>query len=178
MEQLTHGEGGPSGDVDPSWSPDGAALVFASQSADQRDRLALQVVDIRTRRISKLPGSQGLWSPRWSPDRRYIAALGFPQHKIWLYNVETHAQTELTTIAAGWPSWSPDSRYIYFEDNATSFWYRVRIADRHTERLASLSNLKMPVSGLGWIGLTLDASLISTRDAGSTEIYALDWEIP
>jgi eukaryotic-like serine/threonine-protein kinase len=179
VRQLTHGEGGPSGDVDGSWSPDGAALVFAAQSADQRrDRWALEIIDVKTRRVSTLPESQGLWSPRWSPDGRYIAALGSPIFKLWLYNVETHARTELTDIGAGWPSWSRDSQYIYFENNATTVWYCVRIKDGRVERLASMSGLKMAPSSLGWIGLTPDGSLIATREVGSTEIYALDWDAP
>jgi Tol biopolymer transport system component len=177
VPQLTHGESGPSGDVEGSWSPDGAALVFAAQSADQRrDRWALEIIDVKTGRISKLPESQGLRSPRWSPDGRYIAALGSPIFKLWLYNVETHARTELTAIGAGLPSWSRDSQYIYFENNGTTVSYRVRIKDGRVERLASLSGLKMAESSMGWIGLTPDGSLIATRDVGSTEIYALDWE--
>ncbi len=44
------------------------------------------------------------------------------------------------------------------------------------EPLASLSSIKIAPSSLGWIGLTPDGLLISARDAGSTEIYALDWE--
>jgi hypothetical protein len=52
----------------------------------------------------------------------------------------------------------------------------VRIKDRKIERVASLTGLKMAVPGLGWIGLAPDSSTISTRDAGGTEIYALDWE--
>ena len=178
VRQLSHGESGPSGDLDVSWSPDGASLVFGAAPSDQRESMALEILDMKTQRISPLPGSRGLWSPRWSPDGRYIAAIGFPKFQLWLYNVETHAQTVLTTIIAGWPSWSWDSQYIYFEDNATTFWYRVRVADRSVERLASLTGLKMPASGLGWVGLTPDGSLISTMDSGSTEIYGLDWEAP
>jgi Tol biopolymer transport system component len=92
--------------------------------------------------------------------------------------VETHARTELTDIGAGWPSWSRDSQYIYFENNATTVWYCVRIKDGRVERLASMSGLKMAPSSLGWIGLTPDGSLIATREVGSTEIYALDWDAP
>jgi Tol biopolymer transport system component len=92
--------------------------------------------------------------------------------------VQTRVRTELTTIGAGWPSWSRDSQYIYFENNATSVSYRVRIEDRKVERLASLSGVKMAEAGLGWIGLTPDGALISTRDAGTIQIYALDWETP
>jgi hypothetical protein len=69
-------------------------------------------------------------------------------------------------------------QFIYFEDDATTVWYRLRIRDRKLEGLASLKGLRMAPSGLGWIGLTPDGSPISTRDAGSTGIYALDWEAP
>jgi hypothetical protein len=52
----------------------------------------------------------------------------------------------------------------------------VGVKDRRVEHLASLSGLKMAPSSLGWVGLTPDSSLIATRELGSTEIYALDWE--
>jgi Tol biopolymer transport system component len=181
VRQLTHGEAGSTGDDDGSWSPDGASLVFGVKlgdpSVDDRQRLALEIIDVKTQKISKLPGSQGLWSPRWSPDGRYIAAMGFP-NRLWLYNVETQARTQLTTIGAGWPSWSRDSEYVYFHDNPGTDWCRVGIRDRKIERVASLTRLKMAIPSLGWIGLTPDGTPISTRDRGGTEIYALDWETP
>jgi Tol biopolymer transport system component len=176
VRQLTHGESGPSGDEDGSWSPDSASLVFGAQSADRQNRPMLATIDVKTQRITRLPGSEGLWSPRWSPDGRYIAALD-PEFNLCIYNMQTHARTKLARIGAGYPTWSRDGRYIYFEDNATSGWYRVGIKDRRMEHLASLK-LKMAPETLGWIGLAPDGSLISTRDAGSTEIYALDWEAP
>ncbi|MGA2597615.1 MAG: protein kinase [Bryobacteraceae bacterium] len=175
VRQLTHGESGPSGDEDPSWSPDGASLVFGAQSADRTEGPVLEIMDVKTQRISKLPGSQGLWSARWSPDGRYIAALD-PKFHLALYNTETRARTQLTSIGAGYPSWSADSQYIYFENNGSTEWYRVRIKDGKVEQMANISGLKMSPAGLGWIGLTPDGALISARDAGSTEIYALDWE--
>ena len=152
-------------------------MTFAAQSADQRNSLALHTIDLTTQRISQLPESDGLWSPRWSPDGRYIGALD-PQFRLWLYDLETGAKTKLTTFSAGFPSWSSDGQYLYFEDNSMTTWYRVRIANRIVERVASLRDLKMAPSTLGWVGLAPDGSLISTRDAGRTEIYGLDWEAP
>jgi Tol biopolymer transport system component len=178
---LTHGETGSSGDDDGSWSPDGASLVFGAKfgdpSVDARQRLALEIIDVKSQRVTKLSWSQGLWSPRWSPDGRYIAAMGFP-NRIWLCSMETRACAQLTAIGAGWPSWSRDSRFIYFESNPDTDLYRVRVKDGRLEHVASLSRLKMAIPGLGWVGLTPDGSLISTRDAGGTEIYAFDWETP
>ena len=178
VQQVTHGESGPSGDVDSTWSPDGASLAFAAQSADQRNSLALHVIELKTGHITQLPNSEGLWSPRWSPDGRYIAALT-PQFRLHLYDWETRMDTAtLTTFGVGFPSWSRDAKYLYFEDNSTSNWYRVSIENRKVEKLASLNDLKMAPATLGWVGVTPNGSLISTRDVGRTEIYALDWDAP
>ena len=180
VQTLTNGESGTAGDTNPDWSPDGATLVFSAHpmhSASQPDRAVLRIVNAQTHRVSILPGSEGLWAPRWSPDGRYIAALAFPKTKMMLYNVETHAQTELADLNAGWPSWSRDSQFVYFTDQWRE-WCRVRIKDRKLGRLASLKNLRLAPSGVGWLGLAGDDSLICTRDTSSSEIYALDWEAP
>ncbi|MGA8025716.1 MAG: protein kinase [Bryobacteraceae bacterium] len=180
VRELTHGEAGPAGDEDGSWSPDGASVVFGPQGGDklpnQPQYLPLAIIDLKTGRISKLPGAEGLWSPRWSPDGRYIAALRFPQPTLWLYNLATRERRQLTTTGASWPSWSPDSQYIQFSNYASL--RRVRISDGKVERVGSFNGLKTADGSFGWVGLAPDGSLISTRDAGSTEIYALDWETP
>jgi hypothetical protein len=51
--------------------------------------------------ITQVPGSDGLFSPRWSSDGRYIAALSLDQRWLLLYDVTTHAwQTLATTSVA------------------------------------------------------------------------------
>jgi Tol biopolymer transport system component len=177
VREVSHGEAGSGGDADGSWSPDGASLVFASNSDDQvRQHLPLRLLDLHSGRVSALPGSEGLWSPRWSWDGRLIAALGSPVHELWLYDVQTHARRRLAAMGAGFPNWSPDGRFVYFEDNAMTQWYRVDAGSARTERLASLGSIAMAGPSLGWIGLTPEGSLLATRAAGSTEIYRLDWE--
>jgi len=181
VRQLTDGKSGSSAEVDASWSPDSRSLVtgarFGDISVDEQHRLALELVEVKTKQVSKLPGSQSLWSPRWSPDGRYIAALG-PGNRLWLYSVETHARTQLTEIGAGWPAWSANSHYVYFEDNPGIDWLRVSIKDRKVENVTSLTGLNIAPASLSWVGLAPDGAPISTRDIGGTEIYALDWEIP
>ena len=53
-----------------SWSPDGGTLALWQPSAS-----VIQLLDLKTRRFVKVPGSEGLLVPRWSPDGRHLAAF-------------------------------------------------------------------------------------------------------
>jgi len=53
--------------ADPTWSPDGRSLMFGhppDYMAEPTLPKAIRVVDLRTREVSTLPGSEGLFSPR------------------------------------------------------------------------------------------------------------------
>jgi hypothetical protein len=95
-----------------------------------------------------------------------------------LYDVRTHEQTQLTEVKSDWFSWSRDGQYVYFYDIEAKAWSRVRIRDRKVERLVSLKDFKWAPSAEKWVGLAPDGSLLSIRNAGLTDIYALDWDAP
>jgi serine/threonine protein kinase len=176
VREVSHGEAGSAGDADGSWSPDSQSLVFAVNSDDQvRKQLPLRVLDLRSGKVSALPGSEGLWSPRWSADGRSIVALSTPVHEVWLYDVRTHGRRRLTEMAAGFPCWSADWRFVYFEDASMTTWHRVAVDGGVVETLASLRSLTMAGPSLGWAGVAPDGSLMVTRAVGGTEIYRFDW---
>ena len=54
---------------------------------------------------------------------------------------------------------------------------RVRLTDRTTEVITSLTNLRRvsdaSIGGMSWVGVAPDGSLLLTRDVGTQEIYAL-----
>ena len=63
---------------DPNWSPDGTSLssgllLIAGNRASFTP--TVNILDLRTHKVSVVPGSEGLFSPHWSPDGRYIAAM-------------------------------------------------------------------------------------------------------
>ncbi|MCM3900740.1 MAG: winged helix-turn-helix domain-containing protein, partial [Pyrinomonadaceae bacterium] len=65
---------------DPSWSRDGNSLVFDARSA--LGNRSIYLLDLRTNQASLLAGATRMFSQRWSPDGRYIAALPLDSKKL------------------------------------------------------------------------------------------------
>jgi len=173
--------------ADPNWSPDGKSLVFGGNRIDNlsNQESAIYVLDLNTQKASKLPGSDGLFSPRWSPNGGYIACLTVDSLQLLLFDFTAQKWTALTKakVFVGWPIWSRDGQYLYFdgalENENDEGYFRIRIADRKLERLVSLKGFQVAPGTFGnWTGLAPDESPLFVRDASIQEIYALDWKAP
>ena len=172
---------------DPTWSADGTQLAFSRGSYGVRLGLAstdIQIVDMKTRQASALPGSKGLWSPRWSPDGRYLAAMTLDHEKLVLYDFRTQKWFDwvIEPYGLGYQNWSGDSRYVYYDrydvhDNVSC--RRVMVGVNHPEDVFSLQGLRHFGDSWGtWAGLAPDNSRLFTRDLSTQEIYALDVDFP
>jgi serine/threonine protein kinase len=166
--------------ADPNWSPDGKSLAFGENSLNNQGS-SVYVLDLKTRTPTKLPGSDGLYSPRWSPDGRYLAAITLDSLKLMLFDFTTQKWTELAHLFVAYPTWSRDGRYLYFDgilDNQESY-FRVQVSSGKLERIFSLKGFQAAGGAFGnWSGLAPDESPLVVRDASIQEIYALDWERP
>ena len=139
---------------------------------------AIFTVDLETRKVSMIPGSDGLFSPHWSPGGQ-LAALTAGLKRLVLYDATKQTWGELVDDKVSFPRWSHDDKYIYFDSLGTNgFVCRVDVQSRKVERIASLENLRAGGTLGGWSGLTPDDTPLFTRDAGSQEIYAFDLELP
>jgi dipeptidyl aminopeptidase/acylaminoacyl peptidase len=142
---------------------------------------------MKTRQASSLAGSAGLFSPRWSPDGRYLAALSVEgSKKLMLYDFRAQKWSEWLTEAnnVSYPSWSADSRYIYYYNLATDNpkRRRVKLGESRPEELFSLNDLRRYFGLWGawgaWGGTAPDDSRPYVRDVSTQDIYALDVDFP
>jgi serine/threonine protein kinase/Tol biopolymer transport system component len=166
---------------DPIWSPDGGTLGFCIGAGVTADKRTINLLDLRTGQVSLLPGSEGKFSPRWSPDGRNMVAITSDSQKLLLFDFTTKQWTELASMPLSYPQWSRDGKYIYFFSNPLSnpLVLRIRISDRKIEHWASLKDLRIAPSALGWwMGLAPDDSPMVLRDVGAQDIYALEWQAP
>ena len=174
----------PKPQADPNWSPDGGRIVFAegptpAHAIGLAAESAIRVLDLGNHQVSTLPGSLGFFSPRWSPDGRYILAMPVNSLSLVLFDFRTEKWSELMKGAAAFPNWSRDGQYVYFFGSLRSpAVLRLRISDRKVEHIADLKNFSMTGYYTIWLGLAPDDSPLLLRDTGSQDIYALDWEKP
>jgi eukaryotic-like serine/threonine-protein kinase len=163
---------------DPYWSPDGTKLVFGGTASDSDSDI--RILDLATQRISAVPGSQGIFAPRWSPDGRYLAAQSFNSKQVLLFDFQTQKWAETASSAQlTYLTWSKDGQYLYVLDSSEPrAVVRIRISDRKIERVAELKNLALTGHWEMWMALTPDDSPLLMRNAGTEDVYALDWEEP
>jgi Tol biopolymer transport system component/predicted Ser/Thr protein kinase len=170
---------------DPTWSPDSRSLAFElSPTPNVRD---IRVLDLSTRNVQVLAGSEDLRSPRWSPPGRHLVALSSKATEVGLALYDFHTQ-EWTRLygdgLADWPTWTRDGSAVYFwavprARSEETGVYRIHIRDGRLERVASAPDFAR--DGF-WTppywGLAPDGSLLMLRSTSSWGIYAFDWEAP
>src|SRR5271157_3695753 len=165
--------------ADPVWSPDGNSVAFAGLSAMQASATAIRIFDLNTNHISTLPASDGLFSPRWSPDGGYIVAVPANSQGLMIFDFKTRKWSVLAKGNLAYPCWSRDGQYVYFLQPASNPGVmRVGIRDRKLEQVASLKAFQMTGYWGLWFALTPDDSPLLLKDAGTHEIVSMEWHEP
>jgi serine/threonine protein kinase len=169
---------------DPAWSPDGRKIVLGrKQTEGQTEPLLISLVDVATKQAEVIPGSENLYSPRWSQDGQHLAALNWESTKILLFNFKTQKWSDWFNDpnTVGFPNWSSDGRYLYY-DSITRHptFERIKVGGTHPELVMELKGLKR-YNGLAagpWSGVGPDGTAVFVRDLSTDEIYVLDLDLP
>ncbi len=165
--------------LDADWAPDGKQMIFGRGWWDNKQ--TIQLLDLNSKQVSVIPGSRGLYSPRWSPDGRYLAALSDNFSKILIFDFKRQTWSVWVSGNFGYPAWSRDGKYLYFESFFAEKpgYFRIQLGGTRPELLVDLKDLHQFASSIGaWSGITPDGSPLFVRALGTDEIYALDLELP
>jgi Tol biopolymer transport system component len=176
-EPLTNDE---RSEADPDWSPDGKSIMFGRppdyMSEDATEK-AIHMINLDTRAVTTLPGSTGVFSPRWSPDGRYVAAMPLNQRKLLIFDSVTQSWTETPAAGVHNPAWSKDGKFVFFqtfmEDRKPI--YRYSIKDRRTDLVTDFHEVD-PSYTVNFWGITAENEPIVSIWSFAADVYAIDWD--
>jgi WD40 repeat protein len=156
----------------PYWAPDGHKIVFTAWSA--RDTPDIRILDLDTRQITTIAGSEGLFAPRWSPDGRYLCS-SHDELNLKIFDFKTQQWSELQPNGSvdSW-EWSRDGRYIYFRRVMGDLGvFRISVKSGKVEKIVDLKDWHDAGWFAKYMGLDPTDAPLLLRDIGSDDIYSL-----
>lgn len=169
---------------DADWSSDGKKLVIShALEPDDSDFRELEIVDFATRQTEKLPGSNRLVIPRWSPDGHFISAAVDDQSALKLWDFSSKKWTTIARgTALGLSVWSPDRRYLYFQDllSAGESLQRYDTQTRRVKVVAEFSEILKSGAAhrCALEGITPDGSPIIKFNRGASDLFSAALQLP
>jgi Tol biopolymer transport system component len=166
---------------DPTWSADGDRIAFGGDANDANsiNGPAIRILTVRTSEVAPVPGSEKMFSPRWSPDGRYLAAMTSDSSHLMLFDFQTLKWKEIGRGTLSWINWSKDSRYIFLKNSdGKGSVERVSVPDGKVQGLVDLKDFVATGLGGGSVSIGPDNLLLLLRDRGTQDVYALDWTEP
>jgi WD40 repeat protein len=163
----------------PTWSPDGRFLAYGNVECEHTHACAIHRIDLATGKVQTLSDSDGLFTARWSPDGRSIAAFHLTRHQLFLFDVKAEKWHKLMdSIDGNDLSWSADSKFLYTNIRGTNARIvRIRIADGQQTTvldLRSQDQFDLAENDDLQFSVAPDESVILHRRIHAEEIYAYD----
>ena len=165
-------------EVAPSWWPDGKAIAF-NDFPIPGHLPGIKVLDLITRKISVMNGSEGFYVPSWSPDGKYLVAIAQNPPRMVLYSAQSSTWKDLIKFQAAWGYWiwSSDSKSLYMAMLGDQPGiYRLSIPDGSWTQVAKLDGLSASIDGtVGFPSLTSDGRIVMMSDTSMVQIYSAKW---
>jgi Tol biopolymer transport system component len=168
---------------DPCWLPDGQSVLYSHMGSPTPRDLGIYRLDLRTRAVSMLPGTERLQYPKCSPRGDILAmekpVQGMAQPPYWAFFVDRGRWERLGFLTIGHANWSRDGESFIGLNGVTRRIERWSRATRRLEPVADVGDIPLLTwVVVPWMGLAPDGSPLVVRDRSTRDLYALDWEAP
>jgi eukaryotic-like serine/threonine-protein kinase len=171
-------------EVLPSWSPDGKSIYFNDYPIAGHFRI--RILDLETRKVSTMPGSDGYYAPMWSPDGQYLAGIHNPPKSAAIYSVKTKQWKQLKVFEHDWAFfvWGPDSKSLYFMRDPLAVAageqtgvYRLTVPDGKWELFTKFTGMNAQLQGAqDFVSVTPEGNIAAMSDTSVTQIYQMKWK--
>jgi DNA-binding winged helix-turn-helix (wHTH) protein/Tol biopolymer transport system component len=166
-----------------AWLPDGNSIVFGRHMGCpvfDNSCWGIYRLDLKTKEVSNVPGSEGMVAARLSHDGHYLTAIPTVQNKVMLYDLKTKRWSELAR-AGGSIVWSHNNQFVYLHlnsgaDPSGAQVVRISVPDGKVQHILDLKGVNLGGPSPDWISLLPDDSPLLMLDKGTEEIYRLDLE--
>ena len=171
-------------EVLPSWSPDGKSIYFNDYPIAGHFRI--RILDLESRKVSTMPGSDGYYAPMWSPDGQYLAGIHNPPKSAAIYSVKTKQWKLLKVFEHDWAFfvWGPDSKSLYFMRDPLAVAageqtgvYRLTVPDGKWELFTKFTGMNVQLQGVqDFVSITPEGNIAAMSDTSVTQIYQMKWK--
>ena len=169
-------------EVAPTWWPDGKLIAF-NDFPRPRQLPGIKVLDLATRNISIMPGSEGFYVPSWSPDGKYMVAIAENPSRMVLYSTASKTWKDLRIFKASWPYWvwANDGKSVYFAVKEAGLdgepgIYQLTIGTGEWNQVAKLNGVTVNLDGWeGFPSITTDGQIAMMSDTSVVQIYSAKW---
>jgi WD40 repeat protein len=96
-----------------------------------------------------------------------------------LFDFQTQKWIEADKGNIGWLEFNRDGQYLYFADSSgDGSVKRLHLSDLKLEKPINLKGIALVGYYNAWFAPAPDNSVMMLRNAGTHDVYALDWEEP
>ena len=165
---------------DPTFSADGKYItigIIPELMGESDASNLLGIMKLATHTLTTLPHSEGLYSPKWSPDGHYIAALTLEGKRLMLYDTKSATWKMLPAIPADHPVWSSDSKSLFFRARVLDKKpiYRISVPEGRADEVVDLTSFHAGSMTLAdFAGVTPDNVPLMRVEVSSGNLYSLD----